>query len=103
MSAVVDAFTPSALKKIMPAVMTVVTICAKDIPAILRRLTVEYFSQKEAKFLKLRNVDACKEEGIAFNPAQLAEPGTYLELTRKISKPIQDKYSASHLRRPSAV
>jgi hypothetical protein len=94
MSQVVDALTPAAVKKMIPAVMTVVSICSKDLPAILRRLTIEYFSNRESKFLTLRNVDMCKEAGIPFNPAQLAEPAAYLELTEAICSPIQTKYGA---------
>jgi hypothetical protein len=97
MSQVVDALTPAAVKKMIPAVMTVVSICSKDLPAILRRLTIEYFSNRESKFLTLRNVDLCKEAGIPFNPAQLADPGAYLELAKSICSPIQSKYSASLL------
>ena len=97
MSQVLDALTPSALKKIVPAVVTVVQICSKDIPAILRKLTNEYFSNREARFLLLRNEDDCLEQGIPFNPAQLAEPGNYVEITKNISNPLQTKYSTSKL------
>jgi hypothetical protein len=97
LSQVADALTPSALKKLVPAVMTVVSICTKDLPAILMRLTIEYFSIREKKFSTLRNVDACTEAGIPFNPAQLAEPGPYLDLTTAISNPIRTKDSASLL------
>jgi hypothetical protein len=96
-SQVADALTPSALKKLVPAVMTVVSICTKDLPAILRRLTVEYFSTRESKLSTLRNVDACTEAQIPFNPAQLVEPGPYLDLTKAISSTIRSKYSAPHL------
>ena len=76
------------------AIMTVVTICTKDLPAILRRLTVEYFSNREKTFQTRRNVDECQEAGIPFNPAQLAEPGAYLDLVKTILNPLQIKYSA---------
>ena len=78
------------------AIMTVVTICTKDLPAILRRLTVEYFSNREKTFQTRRNVDECQEAGIPFNPAQLAEPGAYLDLVKTILNPLQIKYSALH-------
>jgi hypothetical protein len=97
MSQVVDALTPSAFKKILPAVVTVVQICSKDIPAILRKLTNEYFSNRESRFILLRNEDDCVEQGIPFNPAQLAEPGHYVEITKNISSPLQTKYSMSKL------
>jgi hypothetical protein len=81
----------------LSAIMTVVTICSKDLPAILRRLTVEYFSNREKTFQTRRNVDECQEAGIPFNPAQLAEPGAYLDLAKTILKPIREKYSESYL------
>jgi len=102
-SQVADALTPSALKKLVPAVMTVVSICTKDLPAILMRLTIEYFSMREKKFSTLRNVDACTEAGIPFNPAQLAEPGLYLDLTTPMSSTLRSKYSAPHLNLSCAV
>lgn len=97
MSQVIDAFTPTALKQILPAVTTVVGICSKDIPAILRKLTNEYFLNRETKFQILASEDACLDNGIPFNPAQLAEPGTYVELTKSISNPLQIKYSTPFL------
>jgi hypothetical protein len=93
MSKVVDAFTPEALKKILPAVVTVVQICSKDVPAILRKLTNEYFVDREKRFDLLRSEESCLAEGIPFNPAQLAEPGNYIGITKKISNPLQMKYS----------
>ena len=93
MSKVVDAFTPEALKKILPAVATVVQICSKDVPAILRKLTNEYFVGREKRFDILRSEEKCQEEVIPFNPAQLAEPGNYVGITKKISNPLQTKYS----------
>jgi hypothetical protein len=89
-SKVVDAFNP--LKKIAPAITTVVQICSKDLPAILRKLTNEYFSDREKKFDLLRNEDDCQENGIPFNPAQLSEPGNYMSITKKISDPLRIKY-----------
>jgi hypothetical protein len=93
MSKVVDAFTPEALKKILPAVATVVQICSKDVPAILRKLTNEYFVDREKRFDLLRSEENCQEQGIPFNPSQLAEPGNYVGITKKISNPLQIKYS----------
>ncbi len=78
----------------LTAVMTVVNLCTKELPAILRRLTVEYFSNREKTFQTRRNLDECQEAGIPFNPAQLAEPGAYLDLVKTILSPIQIKYSA---------
>jgi hypothetical protein len=95
MSQVVDALTPKAVKQILPAVVTVVQICSKDVPAILRKLTNEYFLNREAKFQLLRSEDDCLEQGIPFNPAQLAEPGNYIEITKSISNPLYSKYSTS--------
>jgi hypothetical protein len=93
MSKVVDSFTPEAFKKIVPAVVTVVQICSKDVPAILRKLTNEYFVDREQRFDLLRSEDDCLDKGIPFNPAQLAEPGNYMDITKKISNPLQIKYS----------
>jgi len=100
-----DADDDSSEKESGPltAIMTVVTVCSKDLPAILRRLTVEYFSNREKTFQTRRNVDECQEAGIPFNPAQLAEPGAYLDLVKTILNPLQIKYSALHLHRVCAL
>jgi hypothetical protein len=92
-SKVVDAFTPAVVKKVAPAIATLVQICSKDIPAILRKLTNEYFFEREKKFDTLRNEDDCLDKGIPFNPAQLVEPGNYTDITNKIVEPIRLKYS----------
>ena len=93
---VVDAFTPEALYNIWPAVVTVVQICSKDVPAIKRKLTNEYFLDREKKFDLLRSEENCQEQGIPFNPAQLAEPENYVGITKAISNPLQMKYSTQN-------
>jgi hypothetical protein len=93
MSKVVDKFTPEALKNLLPAVFTVVQICSKDVPAIKRKLTYEYFLNREKRFDLLRSEEQCLEQGIPFNPAQLAEPENYVGITKAVSSPLQMKYS----------
>ena len=96
MSKAVDKFTPQALKNLLPAVMTVVQICSKDVPAIKRKLTYEYFLDREKRFDLLRSEENCQEQGIPFNPAQLAEPETYVGITKTVSNPLQMKYSTQN-------
>jgi hypothetical protein len=96
MSKVVDKFTPEALKKLLPAVMTVVQICSKDVPAIKRKLTNEYFVNREKRFEVLRSEENCQEQGIPFNPGQLAEPETYVGITKTVSNDLMMKYSTQN-------
>ena len=96
MSKAVDKFTPQALKNLLPAIMTVVQICSKDVPAIKRKLTYEYFLDREKRFDLLRSEESCQEQGIPFNPAQLAEPETYVGITKTVSNPLQMKYSTQN-------
>jgi hypothetical protein len=94
--AVKDKFTPQGLKNLLPAIMTVVQICSKDVPAIKRKLTYEYFLDREKRFDLLRSEENCQEQGIPFNPAQLADPETYVGITKTVSNPLQMKYSTQN-------